>query len=241
MKKYYLNINEEYNDQSETIFRKERKLLNMEIFPEEIWMDSSRRTKLINNHFELIFTPILRELSMYNSNSVTTMLCNEIFTSLKTHNLQSVFILFRTFLVAFVLEHKNYSPNQQRKKLSNFQKTIFEVENILNEYQHFEYGDFQYKMDFFYENKQKISIEKINEIFQNRMNNKNMVEEYRKIISYSNKIAHAEIKFIENNDEEAFRLAARSQEVIRIIISLCANIVRKEIIKINKDSLLSIK
>jgi positive regulator of sigma E activity len=75
------------------------------------------------------------------------MLCAEIFTSLKVHNLQSIFVLFRTFLVAFVLEQRTYSKTQQQKKLSSFQTTILEVEKILKETNHFKYGDFQYKID----------------------------------------------------------------------------------------------
>jgi hypothetical protein len=56
-------------------------------------------------------------------------------------------MLFRTFLVAFVLEQRSYSNTQQKTILPSFQKTILEVGKILEETKHFKYGDFQYKMD----------------------------------------------------------------------------------------------
>jgi hypothetical protein len=62
------------------------------------------------------------------------------------------------------------------------------------------------------------------------MTPENMVEEYKSVISYSNKIAHAEIKFNSNNDKEAVKMEVMAKQVISLTVSLCSNIIRQKII-----------
>jgi hypothetical protein len=58
------------------------------------------------------------------------------------------------------------------------------------------------------------------------MTNENMVKEYKSVINYSNKLAHAEVRFNSNNDKEAVKMEVMAKQVISITISLCSNIIR---------------
>ncbi|BDV03058.1 hypothetical protein [Candidatus Hepatoplasma crinochetorum] len=217
--------------------RELRKFINIELIP--FWFDSEYRTKLIQKNYDFIFNSFITIFQKNEKYSTLRMIFYEMLQSLAMHQLQSFLILYRSFICSYCKEVLNLSKTQSSIRLGTFEKAVNELFIIFEKENHFLRGVNQFNEYIEYEIKLIENNKNLNNLEKNKairhlknqiknkkdaeINSKGLEKQTRETIKFCNKIAHAEINFKKNNDENSIKLNENSLNVFMNIIGMMNN------------------
>lgn len=221
--------------------RETRKSIINKLVANNLHLDSEARTKYFSEHFETILEESFIEIDNLLENKNLQMLLFEMITCMTYHNLQSVLICYRSFIIAYIKEALKCSKTFANKNLNTFSKAQNILFQLFSFYNHFENGCKQFNIDIDYEINLAIdkNIPEKERVISRLLSMKiditdELIErESRKLekltkatIKFANKIAHSEIEFEENNDESTMLLAENSFNAIMNSIGMLVTLHR---------------